>query len=54
MIQESNFPAPNDCEQKRFCTVIACFIVNKRKNNHDERIIPCARIRRLKHKQKQD
>lgn len=51
MIQESHFPAPNDCEQKRFCTVIARFVVNKHRNNHDEQII---RIRRLKHKQKQD
>lgn len=54
MIQESHFPAPNDCEQKRFCTVIARFGVNKHGNNRDEGIIPRAWIRRLKHKQKQD
>ncbi len=54
MIQESHFPAPNDCEQKGSCTVIARFAVNKHRNNRDEGIIPCARIRWLKHKQKQD
>lgn len=54
MIQESHFPAPNDCERRRFRVVMACFIVNKREKRRDEEIIPRARIRDLEHKQKRD